>query len=137
MTKPILTLALPESVYDELRQRAYQHQRRIEDEAVEALIAAVDKDDGLPPDLTAAITALAALDVDGLQRVSRSQPPVEDAILLDTLTDKRRRQGTNPDEDRLIAELIDRHDRVLVLRAEALALLARRGIDVTERIARA
>jgi hypothetical protein len=37
----------------------------------------------------------------------------------------------------LLAALIDRHDRVMVLRAEAVALLAQRGVDVRERDARA
>src|SRR5690348_14425123 len=98
ITKATVTLALPESVYIELRQRADQHQRRIEDEAAETLVAAIDNDDGLPPDLTAAIDALARLDVDSLWRVSRSQPTVEDSILLDALVDKRRRLGTTPGE---------------------------------------
>ena len=51
--------------------------------------------------------------------------------------DKRRRQGLTAGEERLLAELVDRHDRVMVLRAEALALLHARGIDVGERVAHA
>ncbi len=137
MAETTVTLSLPEAVYDELQQRAYRHQRRIEDEVTVTLVAAVGADDGLPADLAAAVDALATLDVDSLWRVSQCQPTVEDRILLDAFVDKRRRQGTTPDEDRLLAELIDRHDRVMVLRAEAIALLHQRGTDVTERTARA
>ncbi len=132
-----LTLSIPEKVYDELRQRAYLHRRRLEDEATVTLVAAVGADDGLPADLAAAVAALSTLDVDSLWRVSRCQPTVEDRVLLDAFADKRRRQGTTPDEDRRLAELLDRHDRVMVLRAEAIALLHQRGIDVTERVASA
>jgi hypothetical protein len=67
----------------------------------------------------------------------RSQPTVEDGILLDALADKRRRQHLSPDEEQLLAELIDRHDRVLALRTEAIALLAQRGVNVQEHVARA
>ena len=88
-------------------------------------------------DLATAIDALSNLDEDGLWRVSMSQPSVEDKILLDTFVDKRRRQGTTADEDRLLMELVDRHDRVMVLRAEAVALLHQRGIEVAKRVARA
>lgn len=137
MAEPTVTLTLPEAVYEELQQRARQHQRELEDEATLTLVAAVGAEAGLPADLAAAIDALARLDVDGLWRVSRSQPTVEDTILLDTFLDKRRRHGTTPDEDRLLAELVDRHDRVMVLRAEAIALLQQRGIDVAGRVARA
>ena len=137
MTGPTVTLTLPEAVYDALRQRAHQHQRRLEDEATLTMIAALGPESGLPSDLATAIDALSNLDEDGLWRVSMSQPSVEDKILLDTFVDKRRRQGTTADEDRLLMELVDRHDRVMVLRAEAVALLHQRGIDVAKRVARA
>jgi hypothetical protein len=51
----------------------------------------------LPPDIAAALDALALLDNAALERVSRSQPTVEDGILLDALADKRRRQHLSPD----------------------------------------
>jgi plasmid stability protein len=137
MTGPTVTLTLPEVVYDALRQRAHQHQRRLEDEATLTMIATLGPESGLPSDLATAIDALSNLDEDGLWRVSMSQPSVEDKILLDTFVDKRRRQGTTADEDRLLMELVDRHDRVMVLRAEAVALLHQRGIDVAKRVARA
>jgi len=82
--------------------------------------------------VTAALAALATLDDESLWRVSQSQPTVEDGILLDTLVDKRRRRGLTQDEERMLAELVDRHDRVMVLRAEAVALLHARGVDVRE-----
>ncbi len=137
MTEPTLTITLPLAVYDHLRRRAYRHQRRPEDEAALALTAAVGADDSLPDDLVAAINALATLDDAALQRVSQTQPTVEDGVLLDALVDKRRRQGLTPDDERLLATLIDRHDRVMVLRAEAVALLNAHGVDVRERAARA
>jgi plasmid stability protein len=137
MTDPTVTLTLPKAVYDALQRRAQQHRRPLEDEATLTMIAALGGESGLPPDLAAAIDALSTLDVDGLWHVSMSQPSVEDKILLDTFVDKRRRQGTTPDEDRLLMELVDRHDRVMVLRAEAVALLHQRGIDVAKRVARA
>jgi plasmid stability protein len=137
MTEPTVALTLPRAVYDELQQRAREHQRQLEDEVTLTLTAAVGAGTDLPGDLVAAIDALATLDDETLWRVSQSQPTVEDGILLDALVDKRRRQGLTPGEERLLAELVDRHDRVMVLRAEAVALLQGRGSDVRERIARA
>jgi hypothetical protein len=130
-----MTLALPAPVYEGLERRARQHQRRIEDEAALTLAASVGVDDTLPDDLVAAIATLSTLDDDALQRVSRSQPTVEDGVLLDALADKQRRQALTPAEERMLAVLIDRHDRVMVLRAEAVALLKERGGDVQGRVA--
>lgn len=101
------------------------------------LAAAIGMGDALPHDLATAIDALATLDDDALWRVSQSQPTVEDGILLDALGDKRRRQGLTLGEEHLLAELINRHDRVMALRAEAVALLSARGINVRERVAHA
>jgi plasmid stability protein len=134
MVEPTLTLTLPAPVYDELRQRARRHRRQLEDEAALTLTAAIGVADALPHDVTAALAALATLDDESLWRVSQSQPTVEDGILLDTLVDKRRRRGLTLDEERMLAELVDRHDRVMVLRAEAVALLHARGVDVQERV---
>ena len=136
MMEPRVTLTLPQAVYDELLQRARQHRRRLEDEAALTLTAAVGAGDALSDDL-AAIDALATLDDETLRRVSQSQPTVDDGILLDALVDKQRRQGLTAAEERLLAELVDWHDRVMVLRAETVAVLRGRGIDVGERVAHA
>jgi hypothetical protein len=109
----------------------------VDEEATLTLLAAIGTDDVLPPDIAAALDALSHLDNEALQRVSRSQPTIEDSVLLDALVDKRRRQQLDSEEERLLAELIDLHDRVMALRAEAVALLAQGGVDLQERVARA
>lgn len=137
MGQPTVTLTLSQEVYDELQQRAQRRQHRVEDEAALALAATLGAEQRLPADLEAAIAALALLDDEVLWRVSRSQPTVEDGVLLDALVDKRRRQGLTDAEAQWLAELVDRHDRVMVLRAEAVARLRERGHDVSARVARA
>lgn len=136
MTQMTLSLSLPSEIYAELEQRARQHQRPLEDEAAMTLAAAINSN-LLPDDLIMALDALASLDDEALWRVSRSQPTIEDGVLLDALVDKRRRQGLSPADEKLLAELVDRHDRVMALRAEAVALLKERGVDVREQVARA
>jgi len=137
MIDPTVTLTLPTRVYQYLQQRAHQHQRLLEDEATLTLAAAVSAEDTVPSDLSAALSALVTLDDETLERVSHSQPTVEDGVLLDALVDTRRRRALTPGEEQMLAALVDRHDRVMALRAEAVALLHARGIDVGERIARA
>jgi plasmid stability protein len=120
----------------QLLQRACSHRRPLEEEASLTLAAAVTPPE-LPDDLEAVLSSLSSLDYDALLRVSHSQPTVEDGILLDALIDRRRRAGLTPVEERWLAEIAERHDRVLVLRARAVALLHERGVDVSERVARA
>jgi hypothetical protein len=134
MSRSTVTVDLSPDVYIELLERARRRQRGVEEEASLALAAAVRASSVLPDDLE---TALDTLDNDTLRRVSYSQPSVDDGILLAALVEKRRRDGLNPLEERWLVELGERHDRVMVLRAKAVALLHGRGVDVAERIARA
>ena len=128
---------LPQAVYAELQERADRHHRPLEDEAGIALEAAVYATTQPQDDPLAVVDILQARDSDSLWRISYSQPTVEDGVLLDALVDKRRRQGHTAVEERLVTNLVDRHDRIMVLRAEAVALLHERGIDVHERVKRA
>jgi len=83
------------------------------------------------------LDVLATLEDDTLQRLSHSQPTVEDGLLLDALLETRSRRVLTPSEEVWLVELGERHDRVMVLRARAVALLHQRGVDVSERVARA
>lgn len=134
MSRSTVTVDLSPDVYIQLLERARRHQRQVEEEAGLALTAAVRTPSVLPDDLE---TALDTLDDDTLRQVSYSQPSVDDGILLAALVEKRRRAGLNPLEEQWLAELGERHDRVMVLRAKAVALLHERGVDVAERVARA
>ena len=134
MSRSTVTVDLSPDVYVELLERARRRQRQVEEEAGLALAAAVRAPSVLPDDLE---TTLDTLDDDTLTRVSYSQPSVDDGILFAALMEKRRRDGLNPLEDRWLTELGERHDRVMVLRAKAVALLHERGVDVAERVARA
>jgi hypothetical protein len=137
MPRSTLTLDLSPEVYDQLWQRAQYHQRKLEEEASLALDAAFNTPTVLPIDLETVLDALTTFDDDTLLKVSHSQPTVEDGVLLHALVDKRRRLGLTPAEEQWLTELGERHDRVMVLRAKAVALLHHRGVDVSERVARA
>ena len=137
MHRPTVTLDLAPEVYNQLRQRAYHHQRRLEEEASLTLAAAVTIPAVLPGDLETALNALTTLDDDILWQVSHSQPTVEDGILFHALVDTRKLRGLTAAEEQFLAELGERHARVMVLRAKAVALLHQRGVDVSERVARA
>ena len=82
--------------------RRWLRQRAAAEEATLALADAVGADAELPADIAAALDALGALDDAALQRVSRSRPSVEDGVLLDALTDARRRGQLGPDGERAL-----------------------------------
>jgi hypothetical protein len=126
-----VTVVVPPDLYEHLKQRAQRRRRTVEDEVVLTLAAAVPAQDDLPADLSATLASLAALDDSALWRLARSRVASEDAQRLAELGDKRQRSGLTEDELREAEELVERHDRVMVVRAEAAALLQQRGHDVS------
>ena len=72
MTRQAITLNLPETLYDRLKQRAEQTHRSIEDELLEAVATAIPLTEELPNDLNEAISQLHLLDDQALWRAARS-----------------------------------------------------------------
>ena len=131
MANRTLTVTVPASLYDHLQQRARQRQHSIEDEVVLALAATVPDGDQVPADLKAMLDSLAALDDDTLWQLARSRVADEDIARLAELGDRRQRSGLTRDELDEADDLVQRHDRVIVVRAEAAAELKQRGHDIS------
>jgi plasmid stability protein len=117
MSQPLLSPCRPR--YTPSYGSAQRHERRVEDEASQTLTEAVATHDVVPANLSVAIEALRRLDDDALWTVSNSRPAVQDTVLADALIEKRRRQSLTPGEEQLLGDLLDRCDRIMVLRAEA------------------
>jgi hypothetical protein len=130
VTSQILTLAIPQPLYDRYKRQAERTRRSLEDVVLAALAEAVPADGDLPADVAATIAALATLDDATLWGIARSRPPMHDWERRAELGDKRQREGLSDDELREAAALAHRHDLALALRAEAAALLKQRGHDV-------
>lgn len=88
--------------------------------------------DGLPPDLVEPLAALALMPDDELWRSARSRLSPEEAGQLEALHHKRGREGLTPEEEQSVAALLRRYERLMLVRAQAAALLKQRGHDVTE-----
>jgi len=94
-------------------------------------------DDQLPAELEAALAAMARLNTAELWEIVRRPAPPEVTERLAELNDRRQREGLSKAEEQLTDELAERLGRVMVVRAEAVALLHRRGQDVSNLVARA
>jgi hypothetical protein len=130
-----LTLTVPEPLYDRLQQRARQANRTVEAVLLDVLATAVPAADELPADLAEAVSPLALLDDDALWRAARSRLAAE-AAQLEDLHLKRQREGLTDAEAQTLAGLVRQYERALLVRAQAAALLHRRGHDVSELAAR-
>jgi plasmid stability protein len=126
-----LTLNVPELIYARLQQRARQTNRSVEDELLDVLTAAVSADDELPADLADAVSSLDALDDEALWEAARGGLPAEAFERLEELHLKRQRDGVTAAEGEELAGLVRQYERGMLVRAQAAALLRRRGHDVS------
>ena len=135
MSDRTLTVTVPPALYDHLQQRAAQRQHSLEDEVVLTLAATVPAATELPADLVTLLAAMPALDEATLWQLAQSEVPAADAARLADLGDQRQRVGLTAEELREAEELVQHHDRVLVVHAEAAARLKQRGHDVSRLVA--
>ena len=129
MSLQSVTLGVPTGLYDQLKQRANQACRSIEQELLDVLAAAVPEQ--LPDDLAEAITPLSLLDDDALWRAARSRLPDDLAEQLERLHLKRQREGLTAAETQQAAALLRQYERAMLVRARAAALLKERRHDVS------
>jgi plasmid stability protein len=131
VTTQSVTIRLPDPIYQQLKRQAARTRRSIEDELLEVVAAAVPVADELSEELAEAISPLAALDDEALWRAARDRLPPDAAERLESLGQKRQREGLTEAEKQEAATLIQQYERAMLVRAHAAALLKQRGHDVS------
>ncbi len=134
MSAQAVTLHLPASLYDLLRQRAQEARQSLEAEILDVVTSAVGPDDDLPPDLREIVAPLRRLDDQALRRAAMDRFPEEAAARFAELNRKQQREGLTDEEVKALDHLRRGYERVMVVRAEAAALLTQRGHDASELI---
>ncbi len=136
MSAQTVTLHLPVSLYDLVRQRAQETRRSLEAVILDVVRSAVGPDDDLPEDLRELIVPLRGLNDEALRRTAMDRFPEEAAARFTELNRKQQAEGLTDKEIRVRDDLRNGYERVMVLRAEAAALLKERGHDVSNLILR-
>ena len=135
MTDRTITVAVPQETFEPFRERAEQAQRSVEEAVLEAMRAALTDGTSTTEERQPVLAALALLDTAALWQIVRRGAETEDVLVLAALNEKRQREGLTPAEEHAVRELIRHHDRAVLLRAKALALLRQRGEDVSALVA--
>ena len=124
-----LELKLSPTLQDALRTRALEHERSVEEEARALLEAALEPIvvPGEPQ-----LEQLAVLGDEQLWQVARQQVSEDRSERMQELTERLKAEGLSPEASEEVRRLQAYARRVMLLRAEASALLKRRGYDVRD-----
>lgn len=127
----IVTLNLPDSIYQRIKDRAKQTQRSIEEELLDLVAITMPEDEELPRDLAQAVAALGFLDDKTLWQAARTHLSAKSVGRMETLHDKRRNEGLNETDEKELADLVKEYEKSLLIRSEAMGILMQRGHDVS------
>jgi plasmid stability protein len=130
MPEQTMTLIVPDTLYDRLRQRAEQNRRSVEAETLEVLAAHVQGVQQLPDDLAQALAPLALLDDEALWRAARNRMTSEATAQMEHLHVKRQRNGLTEVESQALTVLERQYEHAMLVRSQAAALLQGRGHNV-------
>ncbi len=126
-----VTLTLPEAIYERAKETAQVVDRSLEQVLTQSIalsLPALETD--LPPAVRSELAALSLLGDDDLWAVARSTMDERQQARLQTLAEAKKRRPLTPSEQSELVLLMDEAERVMLRKAEAYRLLARRGYDV-------
>jgi hypothetical protein len=127
MSHPVLTLQLPEDIYERVRRAAEGMHQPMEKALVSIVRAATPSLERVPRQYRAELEALEDLGDEELWKIARSQLTPARQRRLESLLDKKQRGALTSREQQALAGLRADGDRSMLRRSYAYLLLKYRG----------
>jgi hypothetical protein len=130
MAVQIVTLNIPESLYQRAKQAADVLKRPVEDVIVDTLASTLPLLDDVPVEMVSELAAMIHLSDEALQGLANNVMLEEHQELLHDLLDKQGRGELDEPDQSELAALMAEYGRHMLRRAKAVALLIARGRPV-------
>ena len=127
MSHPVLTLELPEDIYESVRRAAKGMNQPVEKALVNIVRAATPSLEKVPAEYRAELEAMEDLGDEELWRISRNRPAPAKQRRLERLLCKNEQGELTDRERRALGELRADGDRLMLQRSYAALLLKYRG----------
>lgn len=124
-----VTVQLPDNLYQRMRRRARIRNRSVADEVAAVIEQAIAEEITPPPDDM--LEQLAHLSEQDLWAAARLHVPEELSARMQALVWKEQAEGLIPAEQEEAGQIQRYGQHVMLVRAEAAALLRERGFDVS------
>jgi hypothetical protein len=129
----LIILKVPEDIAARARQIAEAIAQPVEQLLLDHLKTFVAPLPVLPPDTQAELDALQHLSDDALWTIAREQLPEDVQARANTLMDKNSRNVMTDEEHAELETLVERGDRLMLRKAQAAAMLRKRGHTLTQK----
>lgn len=123
-----LTVILPEVLYERVKRAAEASARSVEDVCAQSIALSLPElEQELPTALRVELAALPLLSDAELEHVAHSSLDEQQQEQLEALAELHKQRPLSATEDAMLARLMEEAQRVMLRKAEAYRLLARRG----------
>jgi len=131
MPRRMITVALPDALYERVWETAKAASRSIEEILTQFITLSLPPlEDDLPPDLRSELAGISLLSDTKLWEIAKETMNEERQIQLESLADLNKHRPLTDIEQSTLAQLMNEAERVMLRKAEAYRLLARRGHTV-------
>jgi hypothetical protein len=128
MTDRTITLTLPDALYRRAKDMARASALSLEEVVTTSVAVALPNlEDEMPPSIRVALAALPLLTDEELQVVADSMMATDEQNRLEELVELQKKQPLTETEESSLVHLMEQAQLVLLRKAEAYRLLARRG----------
>jgi hypothetical protein len=129
MTVRTITVTLPEDVYAKLEAQARSMARSVDDLVTQTLAGALPPppEPDLPPSVQVELQAMEQLSDDALWAIARSTANEDKLALYDLLIERQDSGALTTEGGRVLAQLREEADALMVRKVHAYALLHSRG----------
>jgi len=132
MNSQSLTITLPETVYWRIKKQSQRMQRSVSEEVAAVITSNFPSQDRIAEDIEHELAALDLFSNDELWQAARMTASDSQTMRMQFLLDKQQREGLTESEQQDAERLSHYHNRIMLVRAKAAALLKQRGYDVTQ-----
>lgn len=127
-----MQITIPENLSTRLRQLAARRRQPVESIIEDRLFTSLDDElDNLPTDEQAELRALHHLSDDALRAIAAEQMTSVNQAQMEQLMTRNSKGGLSREEQKMLAALVERGDKLMLRKAEAAAILVQRGIADT------
>lgn len=135
MSGRTIAVTLPEAVYERARETAEVSSLSVQQVLAQSIALSLPElEDDLPPEIRSELAALSLRSDTELRSIANSRMDQDKQIRLEDLAELLEHRALTEAEQSELARLMDEAERVMIRKAEAYRLLARRGHAVFDTI---
>jgi len=128
MSSQVISITLPDGLYEQVKETAKAAALSVEEVLTQSVVLSLPTlEDDLPPETRSNLAALSLFSDPQLWRIAESMADADLQQQIETLAERQKHRSLTATEQSRLVKLMSRAQLLMLRKAEAYRLLARRG----------